>query len=276
MHNHKTLFCIVLTIFCVGCSGDFFTWFSTESDDDSSDQTYKPHEWLAYCNEFSDKGFRGILTAFAEDDQSDFNTNKAWLHLSSVPDTFPHPRSNFIQFHLFNVENNEYKYGPHITMDIVADSDKEYIRSTTAIDNKLLRNLGLQSITDLIHNYGFVLNGLDGWEGVSLSVFDEENKPILSTNIQVLTPPFLSNPRSYSQRHDSKTALFKLHPFHQISEEKFKEPEKVFYEKAIDICEKSHIRINIPTFEEQAKENTDEAEEILFGSLMESLSEATN
>ena len=212
---------------------------------DTTSYSYAPKDPLSYCNKFNKKGFNGTIVANYNWDKNTFDTNKAQLYLWDVPYEFTYPPTNYIQLHSFYIANNKtvFKKKP-VSIEIIKDSSDESISLITTIGHDLLEDMGL-SIKELILNYSFLLEDMRGWQGIALSVFNAQNKPVKT--VQILVPPFESNPHTYMDNHNKEKLLFQLHPFETISHHNT--TDRFFYEKGVDFCKSVPLPFDIPPFE---------------------------
>ena len=230
----------LLTAFS-NCTLDYFNFSNSENEEFSSSD--RPSSAMIYCNKFNIRsGFNGILTAWYDWDKETFDTNKSQLYLWSIPAEFTYPSTNYIQVHSFRVENNKktFKESP-VSMEVIKNSSGERWSIITTIGHDLLEELGI-SIEDLIQNNSFVLKDMKGWHGISISVFNEHNKPIKKT--QILIPPFEANPHTYLETQNQERTLDELHPFKKIAGVSNK--DDIFYEKGKDFCKDSPAQFEIP------------------------------
>ena len=246
-----------------GCAFDFFDSHEDPSPSDNetswlSSQRGNPDirpnsHWMAYCSEFSDQDFSGMLTAYYNWEEDRFNSNKVWLYLWDVPYEFRSPPGNYMQIHAFYMESNREIYDKSkspVLMELVEDASSEKTIMVEAIEKPLLRDLGHLSIEDVIDNYGFLLHNLNGWQGLSLSIFNAKNQPVRT--VKALIPPFISHPQTFLRKHNQEHRLLTLHPFGNMLSRSH--TEEVFYKKAYDTCSRSPVRIPIPSFEDKKQD----------------------
>lgn len=242
--------CIVLLF---SCTAEHFN-LSTLDDGTVSKQNtiYKQNylESMVYCNKFSVKGFSGILVTKYNQETQKFDNNTSRLILFTVPDEFIYPITNYIQIHAFNIVNNRVTFhDTPIEMQIIGKDNYPTPHSVTSIGHDILKSIqhNNASIDTLIQNYDFMLHNLDGWQGISLSVFSARNIPIKSAKI--LIPPFESNPHTYMDRHHKQEVLSKLHPMwdfaHMYTKDEF------FYNKTTEYCSHVPIDFEIPPFKQK-------------------------
>lgn len=246
MNTNIPVFFLLATflVFFPNCTTDYFG-FSELGEETNADSPYSDQIPMAYCNKFNKNGFKGILTAYYDADQDTFHRNKARLYLWNIPDEFTYPPTNYIQVHAFNISNNKTVFKPTPTsMTLIKDSDYEESSIITTLGHDLLEYLGDVSIEELGQNYSFILKDINGWHGISISVFNARNKP--EKTIKVLIPPFPANPHTYMDRNNQERLLFALHPFEAISYNN--DMDRVFYEKGVDFCKDSPVEFEIPDF----------------------------
>ena len=231
-----------ILIFSSNCTTDYFGFSEADSPD------FNPQVAMAYCNKFNINGFSGILVAYYDWNQKTFNKNKAQLYLQSVPYEFIYPPTNYIQVHSFYIANNQKKFNTTpVSMEVVRSATDEKSILVTTIGHDLLKEMGEISIDDLIKDYNLILRDVDGWQAITLSVFNAKNKPIKTA--QVLIPPFEANPHTYLNAHNKERLLNQLHPFGNINHTDAK--DQTFYEKGLDFCKESPIQFEVPSFETQ-------------------------
>ena len=230
------------------CTADFFD-FSTDTTGER--EFTSP---MVYCNKFNENGFRGVITAYYDWDNDIFNKNKAQFYFWSVPDELTYPPTNYIQIHLFSISNNVTNFDKKpVSFEMTGDSASSLV---TTISRELLEEMGDISVQDLIDNNKFILRNIGGWDGVSVSVFDEQNKPVKT--VQLLIPPFEANPHTFLNNSNREQRLLQLHPFAKISDNP-NNTDKIFYEKGIESCKSAPIDFEVPSFEEyQEAHGTDE------------------
>ena len=208
-----------------------------------------------YCNKFDTKGFSGILTAYYDLEKDAFNNNKAQLYLWKVPGEFKHPPTNYIQLHLFRIEEGREIFNKNpVNINLISKTKGTSSFLIKALDHRLLSEQASPSIDDFLNTYIFILEDTSGWQGLTLSVFNEKDKPIKVA--QVLLPPFSADPRVYSARNNDEQLGLKLHPFGDLSQTN--EPAKAFYEKGLDFCKGSPVSFDIPDFEEKGPANLEQ------------------
>lgn len=235
-----------LLVFFLNCTTDYFGFSEEDVGENSKKELYDPLTPMAYCNKFNKEGFSGILTAYYDVDQDTFNQNKARLYLYSIPDEWTYPPTNYMQVHTFSISNNKTVFNPTpVSMIIIKDSNSESSSIITVLGHDLLEYLGNISIDELIKNYSFLLKDMNGWNGISLSIFNARNKPIKTTKI--LIPPFPANPHTYLDKNNQERLLFKLHPFESISYNN--DTDQIFYEKGVEFCKDSPEDFEIPSFQ---------------------------
>ena len=245
--NLSILFLLpLLFISFSNCTTDYFNFSESGEKGSNTDYSFNSSEAMAYCNKFNAKGFNGVLVAYYDWDQDTFNTNKTQLYLWNVPNEFTYPPTNYIQLHAFYIANNKTVFNkPPLTMEIIKNSSSETSSLVTTIGHDLLEAMGDITIDELMQNYSFILEDMKGWQGVVLSVFDAQNKPMKTT--QILKPPFEANPHTYLDKHNREQLLFKLHPFEEIAY--INKKDQTFYEKAVDFCDNVPIQFEVPAFE---------------------------
>ena len=232
-----------LLIFFLSCTTDYFGFSEEDVGASSKEEWSNPLIPMAYCNKFNKEGFSGILTAYYDVDQGAFNKNKVRLYLYSVPDEWTYPPSNYIQVHAFSISNNRTVFNPTpISMILIKDSNNDRSSIITTLGHDLLEYLGDISIEELINSYSFLMKDINGWNGISLSVFNAKNKPIKTT--KVLIPPFPANPHTYLDENNKEQLLFKLHPFESISYNN--DADQLFYQKGVEFCKDSPEEFEIP------------------------------
>ncbi len=226
------------------CTTDYFS--NTQSSTLAGPKkSPKASPFLTYCNKIHEVGFRGLLASYYDPDQKNYTKNTTWLYLWEVPFELKVP-SNYVQFHRFYVSNNKEVYNKApIEAEVIKQSTSEKVSIATVINKDLLTDMGGLSISQLINKYAFLLHDMGGWQGISLSVFDGQDKPVKVT--KALIPPFESNPHSFVSKNDQESLLMKLHPFSDIALVKSSN-EKVFYEKSKSNCQDSPIPMKIPQF----------------------------
>ena len=228
---------IILLIFFTACSAQHLNLSLDSASTVSMDQAQQ-----AYCNRFNLNGFNGIIVSSFNTVEDKFNPNKARLFLWEIPHQFTYPRSNYIQFHPFYVKNNKEEYNSSpVSVELFNNQSFKVEEVVTAIGHNLLEDLD-QSIDTFLQTYSFVLQDIEGWQAVSMSVFDSRNKPLATT--KVLIPPFSAHPDLFFNQINQERLLFQLHPFSKISA--VNNNEMAFYDKAIDICSSAPVDLNIP------------------------------
>ena len=237
------LLALILTLF-PNCTTDYFGFSEDTASNNTAARSLVP---MVYCNKFNENGFNGILISYYDWDTEQFNTSKSQLYLWSVPSEFSHPPTNYIQMHSFSIANNKETYNSSpVTIEMTPDSSalSEQNILVTTIGHDLLDDVGGISINELIKTHSFTLEDINGWHGVTLSVFNVHNKPIKTA--QVLIPPFAANPHTYLNNNNQEQLLFKLHPFEKIAH--IHKSDKVFYNKGLEFCEASPFPLEIPAF----------------------------
>ncbi len=237
------------------CTTDYFGFSGLGSKELSSTEPNEPASTMVYCNKFDTNGFRGILTAYYNWDQDTFNTNKARLFLWNVPYEFKYPPTSYIQIHSFNITNNKkaFKQTP-VSVEVIKSSSDQKLNVVTTIGHDFLNEIEVKDIDDMIQNHSFVLKDIEGWHGVTLSVFDEKNQPVKTT--AVLIPPFEANPHTFLNANNHEKFLSELHPFKNIAA--VNANDKIFYEKGIDFCKDSPIQFDIPPLSESSLSITED------------------
>ena len=234
-------------VFFSNCTTDYFG-FSSSEEGNNSQYLQNPTSAMAYCNKFDSNGFSGFLVAYYDWDKDAFNKNKARLYLEKVPYEFTYPPTNYIQVHSFYIANNKKTFNKiPVSMDVVQNSTSEKSILITTIGHDLLVDMGEIPIDQLIQKHSFILRDVNGWHGITLSVFDLKNKPIKIA--QVLIPPFDANPNTFLNTHNRERLLSQLHPFSNISNTNT--TDQSFYEKALDFCKESPAQFNVPPFKPQ-------------------------
>ena len=264
MNIHRFLLVVPAIFFAFfNCKADFFDASSTlGGSTGGSYATSRPEDTaMIYCNKFKEKGFSGVLTAYYDSEKDNFNTNRAQLFLWNIPYEFEYPDTNYIQAHAFYVANNKqvFKKNP-VSMELVQNTTSEKISLVTTLGHDLLEDLE-EKAGDLIQNYHFILKDMDGWHGVTFSVFDKHNKPVKS--IQVLIPPFIAHPSAFFRKHNQERLLSELHPFKTLSSRSEKENIKIFYDKGVDFCKDSPVNFEIPDFADGAEEQKDPLDQLI-------------
>ena len=226
MNTFRRICCVAFFVLFTACSAQHLNLSLDSTAPVQIDHTQ------AYCNKFNLNGFNGIITSYFDPVQNKLNTNKAKLFLWEAPYEFKYPKSNYIQFHSFYVKNNreEYNSSP-VSIELFNDQTLRVKDVVTAIGHELLEDLDLP-IDAFLQTYSFILQDIEGWQGLSMSVFNSKNKPLATT--KVLIPPFSAHPDLFLTQNNQEQLLFKLHPFSKISN--VNNNEMAFYEKAIDIC----------------------------------------
>ena len=226
--------CVVFFVLLTACSMQHLNLSLLDSTASVwTDQTQ------AYCNKFNLNGFNGIIVPHFE--QNKFNSNKARLFLWEAPYEFEYPKSNYIQFHSFYVKNNKEKYNSApVSIELFDDQALRAEDVVTAISHDLLESLDMP-IGAFLQKYSFILQDIEGWQALSMSVFNSQNRPLTTT--KVLIPPFSAHPELFHTQNNQEQLLFQLHPFSKIS--KVNNNEIAFYEKAIDICNDAPIDLNL-------------------------------
>jgi len=247
MKQIMAVFFLLITInFYSSCAIDYFG-FSEEELDSENVQFSEP---MAYCNKFNTDGFKGIVTAHYDFDTDRFNTNVARLYLWNVPYEFAYPPINYIQVHSFNIRNNKEVFNKTpITMKIIAGAGSATLARLSTIGHDFLDEMNIDSIDDLIQTHSFILEDIAGWDGVNISIFGGDNKPIKVA--QILIPPFEANPNNYLERHNREKRLLRLHPFQKLLDINDTGTDQVFYDKARAFCENAPVRFEVPPYEEQ-------------------------
>ena len=243
---------IVFSFF--NCKADYFDFSSKlgGTAGGSSSASRQEDTALIYCNKFNAQGFSGVLTAYYDPEKEGFNTNKAQLFLWNIPYEFEYPATNYIQVHAFYIANNKkvFKKNP-VSMELVKSASSQKVSLVTTVGHDLLEDLG-EKANELIQNYHFILKDMDGWHGVTFSVFDKHNKPVKS--LQALIPPFTAHPSAFFRKHNQERLLSELHPFKTISSGHEKENNKIFYDKGVDFCKDSPVKFDIPPLAEEPEE----------------------
>ena len=234
--------------FFSNCTTDYFGF--SEDEEGPPDYLRNPVALMAYCNKFNINGFNGFLVAYYDWNEEAFDKNKAQLYLANVPYEFTYPPTNYIQVHSFYIANNQKVFNKTpVSMDIFNDSSSERSVLVTTIGHDLLEDTGGISIDELIQTNSFVLRDMNGWHGITLSVFDVQNKPMKTA--EILIPPFEANPNTFLNAHNEENRLFQLHPFVNISQNT-NTTDQTFYEKGLDFCKESQVQFDIPAFETQS------------------------
>ena len=250
-----------LLVFFPNCTTDYFGLSSELDEETYTDSSFSSEIPMAYCNKFNKNGFKGILTAYYDAEQDTFNKNKAILYLWNIPDEFTYPPTNYIQVHSFTISNNRTAFNPtptSMTITKIKGSNREQSSIITTLGHDLLEYLGDISIAELTKNYSFILKDMDGWHGISISVFNARNKP--EKTIKILIPPFPANPHTYLEKNNQERLLFELHPFETISYNN--DMDQVFYEKGVDFCKDSPVEFEIPGFTKSST-TTDPVEQLI-------------
>ena len=254
------LVCPVGCLLLTNCTTDIFSY--SVSEHSSLSEKPKPKgknsALLTYCNRIHEDGFRGLLTAYYDNELGQYTHNTTWLFLWEVPFELKIP-SNYVQLHRFYIRSNKeiYNKAP-VEAEAIRLSNSKKVSIVTAINKDLLSDMGGLTIPQLINKHGFLLQDMGGWQGLSLSLFDSQNKPIKT--VKALIPPFESNPNTFLAKHDQEVLLTKLHPFSAISLVK-STTEKTFHEKSKDNCENSPIPMRLPEWSSQAEAETEAEEE---------------
>ena len=243
-------------IFYSACQLDYFSWSSSQVNSTVEDGlSQSATDNMVYCNKFDTKGFSGILTAYYDLEKDGFDNNKAQLYLWKVPAEFQYPPTNYIQLHLFRIEEGQETFHKSpVPIDLISKITGTSSYLIKALDHRLLDEQRSPSIDHFLNTYIFILKDIRGWQGLTLSVFNENNKPIKSA--QVLLPPFPADPRVYLTRNNKERALQNLHPFANLSHTK--ETDRVFYEKGLDFCKGSPVNFDVPAFEKQGPASLDQ------------------
>ena len=232
---------LIFFLFFPSCTVDFFD-FSTDTTREGEADFTSP---MVYCNKFNENEFKGVIVAYYDWDNDVFNKNKAQLYFWSVPDEFTYPPTNYIQIHLFSISNNVTNFDKKaVSFKMTGNSTSSLV---TTISRELLEEMGDISVQDLIDDNKFILRNIGGWDGVSISVFDEQNKPVKT--VQLLIPPFEANPHTFLNNSNREQRLLQLHPFAKISDNS-NNTDKIFYEKGIESCKSAPIDFEVPSFEE--------------------------
>lgn len=254
IHTYIFFLSLIFFLSFSSCTADFFDFSTDTTGDGKGEMDFT--DPMVYCNKFHENGFRGTITAYYDWDNDNFHTDKAQLYLWNVPDEFTYPPTNYIQIHLFSVSNNKKNFDKKpVSFEIVGSATASSL--VTTISHELLEELGDISIQDLIDGNKFILRDIGGWHGVSLSIFDEQNKPVKTA--QLLIPPFEANPHNFFNNNNREQRLLELHPFEKISSNP-NNTDKVFYEKGIEFCKSVSIDFEVPSFEEQEASRADEAD----------------
>ena len=245
-------------IFCAHCQLDYSSFSnSTVRGQESTLLSHQDQagDNMVYCNKFNTKGFSGTLTAYYDLEENSFNNNKAQLYLWKVPEEFSYPPTNYIQLHSFRIEENQEVFNKTpINIELITKAEGSPAYLIKSIDHRLLAERGGISIDKFLNSYVFILEGIRGWQGLTFSVFNEQDKPIKVA--QVLIPPFVAHPRTYLNRNNNERFLLKLHPFESLLHTK--EGARTFYEKGLDFCKSSDVDFDIPKFKEQGPANLDQ------------------
>ena len=245
--------------FC-GCTADFFNFSNEDKTKGSASGALvfstDIKENMLYCNKFNNNEFNGILIADYDKNEAAFNMSgeKAQLFLWNVPYEFTHPSTNYIQFHAFYIANNKTVFNKvPVTIEMIAHSSSRKPILVTTIGHDLLKEIGITSISKLIETHYFVLKDLNGWNGVSLSIFNVHDKLVKTT--QILIPPFSANPHTYQSKNNRERVLFELHPFHDIAYNN--EQDNVFYEKGVAFCNAAPVQLEVPLFKNPSDSTDD-------------------
>ena len=245
--------------FFSNCTTDYFSF--SESGDGSYGDSQNSSAAMAYCNKFSINGFDGFLVAYYDWNEDIFDKNKAQLYLAAVPYEFTYPPTNYIQIHSFYIASNKKVFNKTpVSMDIFNDSSAERSTLVTTIGHDLLEDMRGISIDELIQDNSFILKDMDGWHGITLSVFNVQNKPVKTA--EVLIPPFEANPNTFLNAHNQEKRLFQLHPFVNISQST-NTTDQTFYEKGVDFCRESQVRFDIPAFEDHSSAGGDPVDKLI-------------
>ena len=251
--NNIILCCILISL--TACSTDYLSFSLDSSRPFGADKTQ------VYCNRFNVKGFNGIIVSYFDKTLNRLNENKARVFLWDVPHEFQYPLSNYIQIHSFYVRNNreEYNTAP-VSMSLFNNKTLASESVITAISHNLLEDIN-QPIHTFIKTYSFILQDLEGWQGVAMSVFNSMDKPVKA--VKVLIPPFPAHPDLFLQENNQERFLFQLHPFAQIA--RVNNNETAFYEKAGDMCDDSPIALDIFSTKDRPKdkEERDSVDQLL-------------
>ena len=250
---------LLFFLFCCYCQLDFFS--STDSTvgnptvDDFSSHEVKHN--MVYCNKFDTQGFSGVLTAYYDLEEKKFNNNKVQLYLWKVPEEFNYPPTNFVQLHLFRIEENRENFdnpnGP-VNMSLILKETGAPSHLIKALDHRLLTEKGGIPIDKFLNAHVFILEDTSGWQGVTLSVFNEHDQPIKVARL--LLPPFIANPRDYLDQVNQERHLLNLHPFANLFQSK--EESKVFYEKGLDFCKNLPVDFEVPAWTDKGPANLDQ------------------
>ena len=241
-------FVILTALFLCACTGDYLT-FSLDGDRGPAFSTRQ-----AYCNKFNINGFTGLLTSYFDWSEKNINENKAVMYLRTVPSDFNFPLSNYIQVHSFYIKNNreEYNSAP-VTMEVLDKTTSVSVQTVTSIGHDLLSHVN-QTVDKFIEQNYFILHDVEGWQGMSLSVFDSvSNKPLDGKSTKILIPPFSADPQEFFRETNKERLLFRLHPFAQISEAGGTTRHD-FYSKAKDDCQGAYLPLDT-LFKEKAVTN---------------------
>ena len=239
MWNRYIFFSVLFLIgsgLLANCTTDYFGLSSDKSEEAEEKPSHQTP--LTYCNRFDQNNFRGLLTAYYSESQGSFVRNTNWLHLWEVPYEAQMP-GNYVQFHLFRISNNkEHYHEAPVEADLIKHTSTEIVKIINSIDSDLLSELGGITMDHLLNRYSFLLKDIAGWHGLSISLFNAQNKPTKITKVMIA--PFETIPKTYVANNDHEVLLLKLHPFGQLT--KLNEHnDKVLYSKGVDNCNDSPI-----------------------------------
>ena len=241
---------LLFFVFLSHCKVDHFS-FSRRDDSHElgTRPSYRETENLIYCNKFHTNGFQGILTAYYDLGAKDWDRNKAQLYLWKVPVEWTYPPTNYIQLYAFRIEDGREIFSPTpVNINLIINATKDTSLTITALDHHLLKEKGGLSIDKFLKSHVFILEDVGGWQGLALSVFNEENKSVKTA--RVLLPPFPAEPQVYLRKNNNEKLLLKQHPFGNLFHAE--EEAHTFYKKGLDFCKKVSLDFEVPTFSESS------------------------
>ena len=173
------------------------------------------------CNSFNRNGFEGILSvdnlAGNNRNRNSYNTQSSVVKFINIPTYFYNDRSSYIQIHQIRYERNR-PIPDRSSLPILYFNDRSNVTLTrkTVIDHISISETNARDIRDFLYNYKFILNDTSGWDALNIGIYNSIDKPIREHQVQILIPPFDSDPHTFRENKRASPSLVLLHPFSEF------------------------------------------------------------
>ena len=192
-----------------------------------------------FCNPFTEKGFRGVLSVNFSQHNFSYAKNTLVLYFYDVPDSFKTQRDTYLQLFAVNYVNNKSSFSKEaLEVDVLNLRNNIHSRITPYIDHSFIQNENYD-FNDFFSDHAFIIRNTSGWDVLFIGLFNEYDQPILQT--KALIPPFEANPYVYAEIKEGNQTLSQMHPFNILKTSIERASDDVFLSRAETACHENPI-----------------------------------